>query len=86
MPTTRRRSARRSGALRVDRAVVAAFRRGDYAFVDRALGVKPWEPSVGEVGTSKTPPSWVGESWSLAWPRIVELRLALEAAVCEMCE
>lgn len=83
MPTTRRRSARRSAALRIDRAVVAAWRAHDYAAVDRALGVKPWEPSINEVGTSKIVPSWVGECWTAAWPRIVELRIALEAAARE---
>ncbi len=82
---TKRTPLRRDIKRRVTPAAIEAFRAGDHKALNRALGIKLWEPSpLGVDGPE--PPEWAkndGTGWTAAWPKIWEIRQALEAAIRE---
>ncbi|MGX5839759.1 hypothetical protein ACWGTI_03430 [Mesorhizobium sp. ArgA1] len=66
---------------RITPEAIAYFKAGDEIMLDRALGIRPWEPSPLFVN-GPTPPDWARptDSWSVHWDEIWELRQQLEAA------
>lgn len=77
MPTKRARVPRTYAPKLPDEAIVA-FRAADWLALHRALRLKPWEPSPLE---ASGPCPWSPTSAAaLAWDKVREMRLALEAA------
>ncbi len=76
--------ARRANIRRADHAVtdhaVAAYCAGDWLELHRALGLKPWQINPLDVDPGAPPPD--GSSpWADSFPKALQLRAELEAAV-----
>jgi hypothetical protein len=76
MPTKRRRLANRQ--VGIPPAALEAWRVGDFHKLNRALGIRPWQPSPFDV-TSREPPASapVNTPFYDAWPHAWALREAL---------
>ena len=75
----KRRLAKERTAGRITDAAVAAYRRGDWLGLHRALGLRPWQPSPLDATTDE-PPSWAAprDGWREGWPLARALRAELE--------
>jgi len=77
MPFKRRAAKGRSH--RITRQAVEAFTAGDMLALNRALGLRPWQPSPLDADTPE-PPAWAGPGpWRDGWPLAHDLRGMLEA-------
>lgn len=80
MPVKKRNAKVR--AHRITPEAVAAFKAGDSMALDRALGLRPWEPSPLETDDPE-PPTWarnLNNVYGQAWPWVYQLRCELEKA------
>lgn len=76
MPAKRRSAKARE--CRITPAALAAWEAGDRLALDRALGLRPWEPSP--LDAEGACPWGEGTAAAAAWPAMVELRAELQAA------
>lgn len=78
MPIKRR--AAKGRPHRITRQAVEAFTAGDMLALNRALGLRPWQPSPLDADTPE-PPAWAGPGpWRDGWRLAHDLRGMLEAA------
>lgn len=77
MPSKRRTAKARD--IRITPAALAAWEAGDERALHRALGLRPWE--VSPLHAEGECPWPIGTGAASTWPRMVELRAALQEAL-----
>jgi hypothetical protein len=79
MPVKQRQAKVRANRITTD--AVAAFSIGDHMGLQRALGLKPWQPSPFDID-GPAPPVWAtGTAWAASWDAVADLRKELETAL-----